>query len=67
MRRFITMSETWVYHHDLELKQEAEEWCKPGASAPKRVRVHKTAKKVSVFWNAKGILFVDYLQTGKTG
>lgn len=68
IRRFITMDETWVYHHDPESKQEAKEWCEPGTSAPKRVRVQKSAKKVmaSVFWDAKGILLVDYLQTGKT-
>lgn len=68
VRRFITMDETWVYHHDPESKQEAKEWCEPGCSASKRVRVRKSAKKVmaSVFWDAKGILFVDYLQTGKT-
>lgn len=68
LRRFVTMDETWVYHHDPKSKQEAKEWCEPGCSAPKRVRVHKSAKKVlaSVFWDAKGILFVDYLQTGKT-
>lgn len=57
-----------VYHHDPESKQEAKEWCEPGCSASKRVRVRKSAKKVmaSVFWDAKGILFVDYLKTGKT-
>ncbi|EFN62716.1 hypothetical protein EAG_00041, partial [Camponotus floridanus] len=38
VRRFITMDETWVYHHDPESKQEAKEWCEPGTSAPKRVR-----------------------------
>jgi len=54
--------------HDPKSKQEAKEWCEPGISAPKRVRVQKSAKKVlvSVFWNAKGILFVDYFQIGKT-
>ena len=53
---------------DLESKQETKEWCEPGSSAPKRVRAQKSAKKVlaSVFWDAKGILFVDYLQIGKT-
>lgn len=68
VRRFITMDETWVFHHDPESKQEAKEWCEAGSSAPKRVRVQKSAKKVmaSVFWDAKGILLVDYLQTGKT-
>ena len=68
VRRFITMDEIWVYHYDPESKQEAKEWCEPGTLAPKRVRVQKSAKKVlaSVFWDAKGILFVDYLQSGKT-
>ena len=63
VHRFITMDETWVYHHDPESKQEAKEWCEPGCSASKRVCVRKSAKKVlaSVFWDAKGILFVDYL------
>ena len=51
VRRFITMDETWVYHHDPESKQEAKEWCEPGCSTSKRVRVRKSAKKVmaSVF------------------
>lgn len=68
VRRFITMDETWVYHYDPESKQESKEWCEPGTSAPKRVKVQKSTKKVlaSVFWDAKGILLVDYLKTGKT-
>ncbi|XP_035211229.1 uncharacterized protein LOC118185474 [Stegodyphus dumicola] len=44
---FITMDEAWVYHHDPESKQEAKEWCEPGSSAPKQVRVQKSAKKVA--------------------
>jgi len=63
VRRFITMNETWVYHHDPESKQKAKEWTESSTSASKRVRVRKSAKKVmaSVFWDAKGILLVDYL------
>ena len=40
VRRFITMDETWVYHHDPESKQEAKKWCEAG-SAPKRFRVQR--------------------------
>ena len=29
VRRFITMDDTWVYHHDPESKQEAKVWCEP--------------------------------------
>ena len=45
------MDETWVFHHDPESKKEAKEWCEPGTSAPKRLRVQKSVKKVlaSVF------------------
>ncbi|XP_076182871.1 histone-lysine N-methyltransferase SETMAR-like [Ptiloglossa arizonensis] len=41
-----------------------ETWFEPVTS----VRAQKSAKKVlaSVFWDAKGILLVDYLQIGKT-
>ena len=68
VRRFSTMDETWVYQHDPESKQEAKELCEPGCSASKRVRFRKSTKKImaSVFRDAKEILFVDYLQAGKT-
>ncbi|KFM79731.1 Mariner Mos1 transposase, partial [Stegodyphus mimosarum] len=48
------MDETWVYHHDPDFGGETSSCAKP--------------KKLlaSVFWDAKGILFIDYLQTGKT-
>jgi histone-lysine N-methyltransferase SETMAR len=68
VRRFITMDETWVYHYDPELRQQTAEWTEPGCSAPKQVKGSKSSKKImaSVFWDAKGILMIDYLQTGKT-
>lgn len=68
VRRFITMDETWVYHYDPELRQQKAEWTEPGCSAPKQVKWSKSSKKVmaSVFWDSKGILLIDYLQTGKT-
>lgn len=68
VRRFITMDETWIYHHDPKLKQERLQWTEPGCSAPKQVKSQRSAKKVmaSVFWDAKGILLIDYLEKGKT-
>ena len=68
VRRFVTMDETWVYHYDPKLRQQTAEWTEPGCSAPKQVKASKSSKKVmaSVFWDAKGILLIDYLQTGKT-
>lgn len=68
VRRFITMDETWIYHHDPKLKQERLQWTEAGCSAPKQTKHERSAKKVmaSVFWDAKGILLIDYLEKGKT-
>ena len=40
----------------------------PGESAPKRPKTQQSAGKVmaSVFWDAHGIIFIDYLEKGKT-
>ena len=62
------MGETWIYQHDPKLKQDRLQWTEAGCSAQKQVESQRSAKKVmsSVFWNAKGILLIDYLQKGKT-
>jgi histone-lysine N-methyltransferase SETMAR len=43
-------------------------WTKRGEPAPKKAKTVLSAGKVMalVFWDAKGILFIDYLQKGKT-
>lgn len=67
-RRFITIDETWIYHYDPLLRQQTAEWIQPGCSAPKQPKWSKSSKKVmaSIFWDSKGILLIDYLQTTKT-
>ena len=66
-RRFITMDETWIHHYTPESKQQSKQWTKAGCSAPKKTRSVPSAGKVmaSVFWDAEGILFIDYLEKGK--
>jgi histone-lysine N-methyltransferase SETMAR len=68
VRRFITMDETWIHHYTPESKQQSKQWTEAGCSAPKKTRSVPSARKVtaSVFWDAKGILFIDYLEKGKT-
>ena len=63
MRRFITMDETWIYH-----ETETLQWIEAGSSAPKQVKSERSAKKImaSIFWDAKGVLLIDYLEKGKT-
>lgn len=68
VRRFVTMDETWIYHHDPKLKQQRLQWTEAGRLPPKQTKRERSAKKVmaSVFWDSKGILLIDYLKKGET-
>jgi hypothetical protein len=68
VRRFITMDETWIHHYTPECKQQSKQWAEASCSAPKKTRSVSSAGKLmtSVFWDAEGILFIDYLEKGKT-
>jgi histone-lysine N-methyltransferase SETMAR len=62
------MDETWIHHYTPESKQQSKQWTEAGCSAPKKTSSVPSAGKVmaSVFWDAEGILFIDYLEKGKT-
>jgi len=62
------MDETWLYHYDLETKQQPMEWRHKGSHRAKKFRVQKSAGKVlaSIFWDQEGILRIDYLPKGLT-
>ena len=65
--RFITMDETWIHHYTPESKQQSKQWTEAGCSATKKRSVPSVGKVMaSVFWDAEGILFIDYLEKGKT-
>lgn len=68
LRRIVTIDETWIHHYTPESKESAKQWVGPGGSAPKRPKTQQSAGKVmaSVFWDSSGILFIDYLEKGKT-
>jgi histone-lysine N-methyltransferase SETMAR len=61
------MNETWIHHYTPESKQQSKQWTEADCSAPKKARFVPSARKVmaSVFWDAEGILFIDYLKKGK--
>jgi histone-lysine N-methyltransferase SETMAR len=67
VHQFITMDETSIHHYTPESKQQSKQWTKAGCSARKKTRLVPSAGKVtaSVFWDAEGILFIDYLEKGK--
>ena len=68
LSRLVTMDETWLYHYDLETKQQSVDWWHSGSPRPKKFRVQKSTGKVlaSIFWDQDGILLIDYFSKGQT-
>ena len=68
MRRYVTMDETWLHHFTPESNRQSAEWTARDEPTPKRGKTQQSAGKVmaSVFWDAHGIIFIDYLEKGKT-
>ncbi|XP_076044679.1 histone-lysine N-methyltransferase SETMAR-like [Oratosquilla oratoria] len=66
--RFLTQDECWVHHFEPETKRQSMQWRHTSSLVPKKARVVSSAGRVmsSVFWDAKGIVFIDYLQKGQT-
>ena len=62
------MDETWIHHYIPESREGSKEWVKPGESAPKRPKTQQLAGKLmaSVFWDAHGEIFIDYLEKKRT-
>ena len=68
VRQFITMNETWIHHYTPESKKQSKQWTETDCSVPKKTILVPSAGKImaSVFWDAEGILFIDYLEKDKT-
>ena len=66
--RYVTRDETWIHHYTPESNRQSAEWTAKGENRPKRLKTQMSAGKVlaSVFWDAHGILFIDYLEKGET-
>ena len=68
VERFLTQDECWVHHFEPETKKQSMQWKHSTSPTPKNAKVVSSTGKVmtSVFWEAKGIVFIDYFQKGKT-
>ena len=68
LRRFVTMDDTWIHHYIPESREGSKQWVKCDESAPKRPQTQQFAGKVmaSVFWDAHGVIFINYLEKGRT-
>ena len=60
--RLVTGDETWIHHWDPDTKQESMQWKHKDSPAPKKFRTQPSAGKVmaTVFWDAKGVIMLDY-------
>ena len=67
LRKYMTMEETWIQHFTSESNRQSAEWTAAGESRPKWPKTQTSAGKVlaSVFWDVRGILFIDYLEKGR--
>ena len=66
--KYVTMDETWIPHFTLESNRLSAEWTAAGESCPKWPKTQSSADKVlaSIFWDAQGILFINYFEKGRT-
>ena len=64
----MTVDETWVHYYEPEHKAQSRQWVGPGSPRPKKFKTQSSAGKVmaTVFWNAKGIIMLNFLPKRST-
>ena len=66
--RLVTVDETWVHYYEPENKAQSRQWVGPGSPRPKKFKTQPSACKVmaTVFWDAKGVIMLDFLPKRST-
>ena len=66
--RLVTVDETWVHYYEPENKAQCPQWVGPGSPRPKKFKTQPSAGKVmaTVFWDAKGVIMLDFLPKRST-
>ena len=66
--RMVTVVETLVYYYEPENKAQSHQWVGPGSPRPKKFKTQPSAGKVmtAVFWDAKGVIMLDFLPKRST-
>ena len=64
----MTVDETWIHWCTPETKKQSKQWTSPGEHAWKKAKTVLSAGKVmaTVFWDLQGVIYIDYLEKGKT-
>ena len=64
----VTVDETWVHYYKPENKDQSHQWVGLGSPRPKKFKTQPSAGKVmaTVFWDAKGVIMLDFLPKRST-
>ncbi|KFD50419.1 hypothetical protein M513_08646, partial [Trichuris suis] len=68
LRRIVTGDEVWLCHYDPETEQQSSQWKHVNSPRPKRARLEPRLGKIlaTIFWDAEGIILIDYMEDGGT-
>ena len=66
--RLVTVDETWVHYYEQDNKAQSHQWVRRGSPRPKKFKMQPCAGKVmaTVFWDAKGVIMLDFLSKRST-
>ena len=64
----VTVDEAWIHYYEPENKARSCRWVGPGSPRPKKFKTQPSAGKVmaTVFWDAKGVIMLDFLPKRST-
>ena len=64
----VTVVETWVHYYEPEIKAQSRQLVGPVSPRPKKFKTQPSAGKViaTVFWDAKGVIMLDFLPKRST-
>ena len=62
------MDETWIHHFEPTTQQQGSEWKRANEPTFIKFRTQPSAGKIlaSVFWDAEGVILLDFLPKGQT-
>ena len=68
MNSIVTGDESLAHHYEPETKLQSMQWHHLGSPSPKKFKSFPSAGKVmmTVFWDHRGVIFVDFLPKGET-
>ena len=63
----MTVDETWIHNYEPENKAPSRQWVGPGSQRPRSSRQPSAGKGMAtVFWDAKGVIMLDFSPKGCT-